>query len=100
MIRIILRVEYYPRTYSSKNKEFQTACQLEKVTRTSSALARSLVVKVMDAWLACHEFEPCTAEDPPCRGYRCTSNLSTLKRPPVRGCGSQEREGLTAKVSS
>ncbi|GFY20931.1 hypothetical protein TNCV_3989751 [Trichonephila clavipes] len=25
----------------------------------------SLVVKVMDSWLACHEFEPSAAEDPP-----------------------------------
>ncbi|GFV82517.1 actin-binding LIM protein 1 [Trichonephila clavipes] len=27
----------------------------------------SLVVKVTDSWLAYHEFEPSTAEDPPCR---------------------------------
>ncbi|GFV52993.1 hypothetical protein TNCV_2876591 [Trichonephila clavipes] len=25
---------------------------------------RSLVVMVTDSWLACHEFEPSTAEDP------------------------------------
>ncbi|GFT73458.1 hypothetical protein TNCV_4020961 [Trichonephila clavipes] len=28
----------------------------------------SLVVKVTDSWLACHEFEFNTTEDPPCRG--------------------------------
>ncbi|GFU77571.1 hypothetical protein TNCV_3499431 [Trichonephila clavipes] len=28
----------------------------------------SFVVKVTDSWLACHEFEPSTTEDPPCRG--------------------------------
>ncbi|GFU69154.1 integrase catalytic domain-containing protein [Trichonephila clavipes] len=28
----------------------------------------SLVVKVTDSWPECHEFEPCTAEGPPCRG--------------------------------
>ncbi|GFW99085.1 hypothetical protein TNCV_3008551 [Trichonephila clavipes] len=27
----------------------------------------SIEVKVMDSWWACHEFEPSTAEDPPCR---------------------------------
>ncbi|GFW39351.1 hypothetical protein TNCV_1833341 [Trichonephila clavipes] len=27
-----------------------------------------LVVKVTDSWPAGHEFEPSTAEDPPCRG--------------------------------
>ncbi|GFU89610.1 histone-lysine N-methyltransferase SETMAR [Trichonephila clavipes] len=26
----------------------------------------NLVVKVMDSWSVCHEFEPSTAEDPPC----------------------------------
>ncbi|GFW49961.1 RNase H domain-containing protein [Trichonephila clavipes] len=42
-----------------------------------------LVVKVTDSWLACHEFEPVTAEDPPYSGGRCTLNMSQLKRPPV-----------------
>ncbi|GFV19162.1 hypothetical protein TNCV_3223801 [Trichonephila clavipes] len=41
----------------------------------------SLVVKV--TWLTCHEFEPSTAEDPPCRGGQCTLNLSRIKCPPV-----------------
>ncbi|GFX06785.1 hypothetical protein TNCV_3113731 [Trichonephila clavipes] len=27
---------------------------------------------VTDSWLACHEFEPGTGEDPPCRRGRCT----------------------------
>ncbi|GFW26961.1 phosphatase and actin regulator 2 [Trichonephila clavipes] len=32
-------------------------------------LGRSnLVVKVTDSWLTCHEFEPCTTEELPCRG--------------------------------
>ncbi|GFW78772.1 hypothetical protein TNCV_4261941 [Trichonephila clavipes] len=42
-----------------------------------------LMVKVMDSWLSCHEFEPSTAEDPPCRGGRCTLNMSKFKRPTV-----------------
>ncbi|GFU96287.1 hypothetical protein TNCV_88641 [Trichonephila clavipes] len=29
--------------------------------------------------VACHEFEPSIAEDPPCRGCRCTLNPSRLK---------------------
>ncbi|GFU55092.1 hypothetical protein TNCV_425991 [Trichonephila clavipes] len=28
----------------------------------------SLMVKVTDSWLACHEFEPSTDKDPPCGG--------------------------------
>ncbi|GFV70880.1 hypothetical protein TNCV_3040791 [Trichonephila clavipes] len=28
----------------------------------------SLMVKVRGSWLACHEFDPSTAEDSPCRG--------------------------------
>ncbi|GFY19252.1 uncharacterized protein TNCV_4226161 [Trichonephila clavipes] len=43
----------------------------------------SLVVKIADSWLACHEFDPGTAEDPPCRGGRYTLNISKLKRPSV-----------------
>ncbi|GFV92320.1 hypothetical protein TNCV_3949301 [Trichonephila clavipes] len=36
-----------------------------------------------DSWTACHEFEPSTADDPPCRGSRCELNVSRLKCPPV-----------------
>ncbi|GFW60774.1 hypothetical protein TNCV_571191 [Trichonephila clavipes] len=43
----------------------------------------NLVVKVTDLLLECHEFEPSTTEDPPCRGNRYTLNMSRLKRPPV-----------------
>ncbi|GFU66953.1 hypothetical protein TNCV_4296051 [Trichonephila clavipes] len=43
----------------------------------------SLVVEVTDLWLESHEFEPSSAEDPPCRGGRCTLNLSRLKHPPA-----------------
>ncbi|GFW97399.1 HTH_Tnp_Tc3_2 domain-containing protein [Trichonephila clavipes] len=42
----------------------------------------SLVVKVTDSWLECHELEPSTTEDPSCRG-RCSLYLSMLKRPTV-----------------
>ncbi|GFV22651.1 hypothetical protein TNCV_2078411 [Trichonephila clavipes] len=40
----------------------------------------SLVVKVTDSWLVCYGFQPSTAKDPPCRGGRCTLNVSRLKR--------------------
>ncbi|GFT81232.1 hypothetical protein TNCV_1999061 [Trichonephila clavipes] len=39
----------------------------------------SPVVKVKDSCPACYEFEPSTVEDPPCRGERCTLNLSTAQ---------------------
>ncbi|GFT03702.1 hypothetical protein TNCV_278641 [Trichonephila clavipes] len=35
------------------------------------------------SWPACHEFEPSTAEDPPCRAGRCSLNMSRLKRLPI-----------------
>ncbi|GFU22966.1 putative DD34D transposase [Trichonephila clavipes] len=41
----------------------------------------SLVVKVEDSRLACHEFEHSTAEYSSCRGARWTLNMWTLKRP-------------------
>ncbi|GFU65589.1 hypothetical protein TNCV_635121 [Trichonephila clavipes] len=37
----------------------------------------SLMAKVMDSWLACHEFESSTAEE-----GRCTLNMSRFKCPP------------------
>ncbi|GFV69988.1 hypothetical protein TNCV_463271 [Trichonephila clavipes] len=37
----------------------------------------------MDSCPAYHEFEPSTTEDWPCRGNRCTLNMSRLKRPLV-----------------
>ncbi|GFV38610.1 hypothetical protein TNCV_132491 [Trichonephila clavipes] len=39
----------------------------------------SLAVKVTGLWLACHELEPGTAEDPPCGGIRYTLNMSRFK---------------------
>ncbi|GFS85970.1 hypothetical protein TNCV_1219641 [Trichonephila clavipes] len=57
----------------------------------------------MDSWLACHEFEPCTAEDfLPYRAGRCTLNLSMSKYPPF---GVMRKFGvcvwgLPAQVSS
>ncbi|GFW25546.1 hypothetical protein TNCV_1308071 [Trichonephila clavipes] len=47
------------------------------------ALGLSLVVKGADLWQACHESEASTAEDPPCRGGRCSLNISRLKHPSV-----------------
>ncbi|GFV14444.1 hypothetical protein TNCV_165711 [Trichonephila clavipes] len=44
----------------------------------SSCGCGSLVVKITDSWLVCHEFE-----DPPCRGVRSTLNIQRLKRPLV-----------------
>ncbi|GFX27951.1 hypothetical protein TNCV_773361 [Trichonephila clavipes] len=35
-----------------------------------------------NSWQACHEFEPRTIEDPPCRRVQCTLKMSMLKRPP------------------
>ncbi|GFV83922.1 hypothetical protein TNCV_1479241 [Trichonephila clavipes] len=58
---------------------------------TFFALSGSLVVKATDLRLAFHEFEPGTAEDPPCRGGQYTLNLSRLKHPLV---GVEKRAAL------
>ncbi|GFV46566.1 hypothetical protein TNCV_3761 [Trichonephila clavipes] len=44
--------------------------------------AGSALVPVMD--VCCHDFEPSTSEDPPCR--------EVIHMFPLVGCGSQERE--------
>ncbi|GFY06535.1 DUF4371 domain-containing protein [Trichonephila clavipes] len=46
----------------------------------------SLAVKIIDSWLACHEFELNASEDRSCS--RCMLNLTRLRRPPVVWCGS------------
>ncbi|GFV06545.1 hypothetical protein TNCV_2948671 [Trichonephila clavipes] len=51
----------------------------------------SPVVKVTDMQPACHEIEPCAAEDPPCRSGRCMLKLSRLKVLPW--CGVEFRMG-------
>ncbi|GFX29833.1 hypothetical protein TNCV_4749621 [Trichonephila clavipes] len=42
-----------------------------------------MVAVVTESWLVCHEFDPSAAEDPLCRGNRCTLNLLRHKRPPI-----------------
>ncbi|GFW97509.1 hypothetical protein TNCV_4991841 [Trichonephila clavipes] len=61
------------------------------MTHKFSSGSSSLVVKVTDMWLVCHEFKPSTVEEPPCREEGCCSlNLSKLKPPPV---GVEVRKG-------
>ncbi|GFX41472.1 hypothetical protein TNCV_3490121 [Trichonephila clavipes] len=59
----------------------------------------SLVIKVTDLWPACHEIEPSTPEDPPCKEGRCTLNMLRLKHPPV-GVVWKLGEEVPAQVSS
>ncbi|GFX14230.1 hypothetical protein TNCV_1767241 [Trichonephila clavipes] len=59
----------------------------------------SLVVKDMDSWSACHEFEPSTVEDPPCREGLSTLNMSRLKQPLV-GAVWKLGKGGPAQMSS
>ncbi|GFU61964.1 hypothetical protein TNCV_4022491 [Trichonephila clavipes] len=37
----------------------------------------NLVVEKSDSWLVCHEFEPSTTEDPPCRGAMYVKNVES-----------------------
>ncbi|GFW47519.1 hypothetical protein TNCV_3176831 [Trichonephila clavipes] len=58
------------------------------------------MVKVTDS---SHEYEPCTVEDPPCRGDRCTSKMlsAPLKILPLVWCDVKVRRGrVPAQVSS
>ncbi|GFU83973.1 uncharacterized protein TNCV_560991 [Trichonephila clavipes] len=58
-----------------RHQNWMTIPRISKLAQNSfndgfRVLARhgSLVVKVTDSWPACQEFEPSTAENPPCRG--------------------------------
>ncbi|GFT17299.1 uncharacterized protein TNCV_4806151 [Trichonephila clavipes] len=67
-------------------------------TYETSGDCGSLVVKVTDSRMACHEFEPGTAEDPLYKGDRCTL-MSKLKCTPV-GVVWKLGEGVTVHVLS
>ncbi|GFU45899.1 hypothetical protein TNCV_5102101 [Trichonephila clavipes] len=58
----------------------------------------SILVKIKDSWLECHEFELSSGEDPSCRIGQYTLNLSRLKRPPVAVVWKLG-EGVPAHVS-
>ncbi|GFW75653.1 hypothetical protein TNCV_4428361 [Trichonephila clavipes] len=59
----------------------------------------SLVVNVTNSWLAFHEFEPSTMEDPPCRVAMHVKTVESSNVLPLVWCGSLER-GVPAQVSS
>ncbi|GFV32381.1 hypothetical protein TNCV_1676671 [Trichonephila clavipes] len=50
----------------------KTWIDLRMLRRRSSS-----VVKVTDSWLACHEFEPSTTDDPPCRGAMSVKSVAS-----------------------
>ncbi|GFX97192.1 hypothetical protein TNCV_556821 [Trichonephila clavipes] len=56
---------------------------LVSITFRTLSDRRSLMVKVMDSWLACHEFDSSVAENSKCREGHFTLNMLMLKRPPV-----------------
>ncbi|GFX30518.1 hypothetical protein TNCV_3461691 [Trichonephila clavipes] len=51
----------------------------------------SLVIKVTNSWLACHEFEPSATEDPPCREAMHVKSVVSSNVLPLVWCGSKER---------
>ncbi|GFX78446.1 hypothetical protein TNCV_1295121 [Trichonephila clavipes] len=57
----------------------------------------SLVVKVKESWLVCHEFEPSDAEDPPCRGDPYPLDLK-FKVLPLVGCGTCDALHLRVEI--
>ncbi|GFV65322.1 transposable element Tc3 transposase [Trichonephila clavipes] len=74
-------------SFSKKPLNWKSSCEVGGRGREVGGLQNwgdsgSLVVKVTDSWLVCHEFEPSTTEDPLCRD-RCTLHLSRAQTPPV-----------------
>ncbi|GFU41754.1 hypothetical protein TNCV_894171 [Trichonephila clavipes] len=48
----------------------------------------SVVIKVTDSWLACHEFEPSTTKDPKCRGEMHVESVESSNVLPLVRCES------------
>ncbi|GFU01660.1 hypothetical protein TNCV_1522011 [Trichonephila clavipes] len=57
------------------------------------------MVKVSNSWLARHEFEPRTAEDPPYREAMHVKSVESSNILPLVWLGNKER-GVSAQVSS
>ncbi|GFX52054.1 hypothetical protein TNCV_4653831 [Trichonephila clavipes] len=51
----------------------------------------NLVVKVTDSWPACHDFEPSTPKDAPCRVAMHFKSAESSNALPLVWCGSYER---------
>ncbi|GFW43593.1 hypothetical protein TNCV_4769451 [Trichonephila clavipes] len=59
-----------------------------KSAESSNVLRGSLVIKVTDLWPTCDEFEPSTAEDPPCSGAMHVKSVDSSNVLPLVWCGS------------
>ncbi|GFU67375.1 hypothetical protein TNCV_640751 [Trichonephila clavipes] len=59
----------------------------------NSKACGSLVVKVMDSWEVCHEFERVIAENPSWEVDQFTPNMSKLKHSPVEVVWKLGEEG-------
>ncbi|GFU57427.1 transposable element Tc1 transposase [Trichonephila clavipes] len=57
-----------------------------------------LVVKFMNSWLACQEFEPCSAEEHPCRGAMHVKSIEAQTS--SSWCGGEKKQWVHAKFSS
>ncbi|GFV71081.1 hypothetical protein TNCV_1662391 [Trichonephila clavipes] len=57
----------------------------------------SQVVKVSDRGGPCHEFEPSTTKDPPCRGAMHVKSVETSKKS-FRRCGAIVRRGGASSI--
>ncbi|GFW72855.1 hypothetical protein TNCV_1266981 [Trichonephila clavipes] len=59
----------------------------------------SLMVKITDSWLSCHEFEPSTTKDPPCREAMRVKSVESSNVLLLVWYGSWERD-VPVQVSS
>ncbi|GFW81299.1 uncharacterized protein TNCV_376471 [Trichonephila clavipes] len=48
----------------------------------------SRVVKISDRGWFCHEFEPCTTKEPPCKGAMHVKSVENSNALPLVWCGS------------
>ncbi|GFW90872.1 hypothetical protein TNCV_2418651 [Trichonephila clavipes] len=68
-----------------RGTRFQTR---DSIMQATSSVARNPSGQSIGSWVACHEFEPSTTEDPPCRGAMHVKSVESSKS--SRWCGSWE----------
>ncbi|GFS57205.1 uncharacterized protein TNCV_491201 [Trichonephila clavipes] len=61
---------------------------------TESSNTRTLTFKKSDRGLACHEFEPSTTKDPPCRAGMHIKSVEISNVLPLVWCGVVVRRGV------
>ncbi|GFU59601.1 hypothetical protein TNCV_3185721 [Trichonephila clavipes] len=100
--KCIIQESAKPRNFESQSRDeddtragnplYKPPYPVNVSTLSGFAARGSLVVKVTESWLACHELKPCSIEDPPCWGLMHIKYVEAQMF--SRWCGIKVRRGV------